>query len=80
MPTARILDADRQLLQSLAKQTGKQQQEIIHEALESYHRDHLLDEINAAFGKLRADPIAWRDELNEREAWDATAVDGLRGG
>lgn len=80
MPTARILDADRQLLQSLAQQTGKQQQQIIHEALESYRRNHLLDEINAAFGRLKADPVAWQVELNEREAWDTTAGDGLRSG
>ena len=79
MPTARILDTDRQLLQSLARQTGKQQQEIIHEALETYHREHLLDSINAAFGRLKADPVAWREELSEREAWDVTVGDGRRG-
>jgi hypothetical protein len=65
MPTTRILDADHRLLQSLAQQTGKQHQEIIHEALETYHRDRLLDEINAAFGRLKADPVAWQEELGE---------------
>lgn len=79
MPTTRILDADHQLLQSLAQQTGKQHQEIIHEALETYHRNHLLDEINAAFGRLKADPAAWQEELSERAAWDDTLGDGLRG-
>ncbi len=73
MATTRILDSDHALLQALAAQTGKQQQEIIHEALASYHRERLLDEINAAFAQLRADPVAWREEQAERMAWDATA-------
>ncbi|WP_309673134.1 hypothetical protein [Gemmatimonas sp.] len=76
MATTRILDSDHALLQTLAAQTGKQQQEIIHEALESYHRERLLDEINAAFAQLKADPVAWREEQAERMAWDATAHSG----
>lgn len=79
MPTTRIFDADHQLLQSLAQQTGKQHQQIIHEALETYHRDRLLDEINTAFARLKADPAAWQEELGEREAWDDTLGDGIRG-
>jgi hypothetical protein len=78
MPTARILESDRQLLQGLARETGKQQQQIIHEALAQYHREHLLDEINAAFEKLRADPEAWGQEMEEREAWDDAAADGFK--
>ena len=66
VPTTRITEADHQLLQGLAQQTGKQHQEIIHEALVNYHREHLLDQVNAAFGKLKADPLAWQQELEER--------------
>jgi hypothetical protein len=61
----------------LAQQTGKQHQEIIHEALANYHREHLLDQVNAAFGKLKADPLAWQQELEERQSWDHTLGDGL---
>ncbi len=48
MAQARILDSDHALLQELAASTGKQHQEIIHEALTAFHRDRMLDEINAA--------------------------------
>lgn len=77
MPTTRILEADHQLLQGLAQRTGKQQQEIIHEALEQYHRERMLDEINAAFGRLKADPQAWQQEVEERGAWEDTLADGV---
>ena len=79
MPTTRILEADHLLLQRLAKQHGKQQQEIIHEALDRYHRDELLDQINAAFANLSADPAAWHAEQQERAAWDAARFDGTAG-
>jgi len=29
------------------------------------------------FAALRADPIAWAEELAEREAWDMTLSDGI---
>lgn len=79
MATARILDADHALLQELAAQTGKQQQEIIHEALEAFHRERLLDDINAAFAQLKCDDAAWGEEQAERKAWDGTAADGVKG-
>ena len=75
MATARILDTDHALLQELAKQTGKQHQEIIHEALASFHRERILDDINAAFALLKRDESAWSDEQAERAGWDGTAAD-----
>lgn len=79
MATTRILDADHKLLQMLSQRTGKQHQEIVHEALDMYSRDQLLDEINAAFGRLKVDQAAWADEIAERDAWDDTVGDGLIG-
>lgn len=79
MPTTRIRASDHELLQGLAEKTGKQHQEIIHEALDAYNRQKLLEEINAAYGRLRADPKAWEREVAERRAWDNTIGDGLEG-
>jgi hypothetical protein len=31
--------------------------------------------MNAGFATLRADPVAWREELAERKSWDATSSD-----
>jgi len=77
MATTRILDADHALLQELALQTGKQHQEIIHAALERFHRERMLDDINAAFAQLKRDGGAWREEQAERTAWDGTAMDDI---
>jgi hypothetical protein len=77
MATARILDTDHALLQELSAQTGKQQQEIIHEALAAFHRERMLDDINAAFALLKRDEDAWREEQAERTAWDGTIADGV---
>jgi hypothetical protein len=77
MATIRILDADHKLVQALAEGTGKQQQEIIHEALATYQREGLLDEINAGFAKLRSNASEWDLEKHERELWESTLTDGL---
>ncbi|MBA3342832.1 MAG: toxin-antitoxin system protein [Gemmatimonadaceae bacterium] len=64
------------MLQNLAAQTGKQHQEIIHEALDTYQRETLLDEINAGFERLKSDGKAWRAESEERKLWERTILDG----
>ncbi len=79
MGQTRILDGDHALLQELAASTGKQQQEIIHEALAAFHRDWMLDAINAAFAAVKRDEGAWREEQSERVAWDGTAADSATG-
>ena len=35
------------------------------------------DEMDAAFSRLRADPVAWAEELKERALWESTPMDGL---
>lgn len=77
MATARILDGDHARLRELAAITGKQQQEIIHEALEAYDRNVMLDAINAGFSALKQDAAAWQEEQAERTAWDGTGLDGV---
>lgn len=76
MPTTRISESDHKALQRLARQTGKQQQEIIHEALDTYQRERLLDEINAGFERLRSRPGEWKAEMDERRLWENTVADG----
>jgi len=36
-----------------------------------------LDEVNAAYARLRADRRAWEEELAERQLWDCALGDGL---
>jgi hypothetical protein len=77
MPTTRISDTDHRVLQDLAIRTGKQHQEIIHEALDSYQRERLLDEINEGYARLRADKASWAELKRERRLLEEAGADGL---
>lgn len=76
--TVRIDSATHKMLQSLSAQTGRKMQEILGEAVELYRRKLLLDKANAAFAALKADSQAWKEEQEERAAWDVTLLDGLK--
>ena len=39
--------------------------------------ERFLDEVNAAYCRLRADPKAWKEELAERQIWDGALRDGI---
>ena len=52
-------------------------QTVLYDAIEHYQRDKFLDEVNAAYARLQADPIAWKEELDERLALDGTLMDGI---
>jgi predicted DNA-binding protein len=75
--TVRISVKAKETLKKLAEQTGKKMQTVLDEAIESYRRQQLLEEANAAFAALRADKEAWEAEQEERAAWDVTLEDGL---
>jgi hypothetical protein len=59
------------------KQEGKPMQAVLDEAIEHYQRNKFLDEVNAAYARLRNDPKAWKEEQGERTVWDKTLNDGL---
>jgi hypothetical protein len=77
MPMTRISESDHKILQALANQTGRQHQEIIHEALDTYQRERLLDEIYEGFGRLSADKSAWSTVIAERQLLEGAGGDGL---
>lgn len=76
--TVRIDSSTHKMLQSLSAQTGRKMQEILGEAVELYRRKLLIDKANAAFAALKADSQAWKEEQEERAAWDVTLLDGLK--
>lgn len=49
---------------------------LLHPAPESSVSDRFFAEFNATFSRLRKDKRAWKKELEERRAWDATLTDG----
>ncbi len=77
--TVPISEAAREKLQELAPQTGESMESILDKAIDEYRRRRFLEDANAAFAALRADPDAWREELEGRRPWEATLTDGLEG-
>ena len=52
-------------------------QAVLERAIESYRRQRLLEEANAAYARLRSSPKAWSQEQKERRMWESTLADGL---
>ena len=75
--TVRISASSHQILCALAEQTGQTMMGVLDLALNAYRRKVFLDELNAGYAALRADPKSWAQLEAERNAWDATLMDGL---
>ena len=64
-------------LRELADDAGVTMPEVLAEAIDELYRKRFLDACNRAYGRLKADPKAWSEELKERRAWERTLSDGL---
>ncbi len=73
----RVSNETREAIRVLSAETGDSMHGVVHKAIEAYRRQLLLDRANEGFAALRKDPDAWREELEERGAWDVTLGDGL---
>ena len=76
-PNIRISPHAKATLRELAKRERKPMQAILDEAIEHYHREKFLDDVNAAYACLKADPEAWKEELAERQEGEGALMDGL---
>lgn len=74
----RVSTVTRSTLRALADESGSTVEQVLDKALKLYRRQKLLEETNAAYAALRADPEAWAEVEAERRAWDATLDDGLK--
>lgn len=77
MPAVRVSDSTHKALKDLSEREHEPMPEIVARAVEEYRRARFLREANAAYTTLRQDPEAWKQELEEREAWDTALKDGL---
>ncbi len=75
--TVRVTEETHAALRDLAMETGEPMQEVVAKAVEAYRRRLFLEAANADYARLRADPQAWAEELEERRLWDSTLLDGL---
>jgi len=77
MPSTRISESTRQLLQQLAHASGETMQAVLDKAVEAYRRQQFLEASNRAFAALRANAKAWQTEQTERQVWEISLADGL---
>lgn len=73
----RVSEQTRDRLRELATKDNESLQTVVDRAVEDYRRRRILEETNAAYAALRADPVDWQAELDERRLWDSTLMDGL---
>ncbi|MSV32284.1 MAG: toxin-antitoxin system protein [Bryobacterales bacterium] len=78
-PNIRISSHSKATLRDLAKREGKPMQAVLDKAIEQYRRDTFFRELNESYGRLQADPEAWKQEMGERQEWDTALMDGLDG-
>ncbi len=52
-------------------------QSVIDQAIEDLRRRKMLEATNSAFSALKADKRAWQEELDERNEWENTLLDGV---
>jgi hypothetical protein len=61
----------------MSKAEGKSMLALLDEAVEALRRQRFIEEVNAAYARLRADAPTWEAIERERRAWEATLADGL---
>ena len=73
----RISDEGHQVLKELASREGVPMGTVLERALERYRREKFLDDVNASYAALKANPQEWSDEMAERTLWENTLGDDL---
>ena len=74
--TVRVSEAVHDRLHKLAAEKRMTMSAVLDSALAEYERKLFWAKTAAEFQSMRNDPKAWKAELEEREAWDATLADG----
>src|SRR5690348_13023300 len=77
MAQLRVSKETHEKLRELARNEGISMQRILEKALTDYEKTQFFESLDAAFKALKADPVAWAQELEERRLWENTLMDGL---
>jgi len=76
--TIRVRPATRDRLARIGKRRGMSTPELLDELATRAEEDDLVAGLNEDFEKLRRDPDAWREHLEETALWDRTSADAPR--
>jgi hypothetical protein len=75
--TIRIGEETRNILHEISQQEKISIQAVLEKAIEKSRRQYVLAQTNRAYTKLRKNPQAWEEEMNERTSWENTLSDDL---
>ena len=75
--TARISSRSDLIIQEMVLLTGCSKTEVIEHALEVYRRNERMRLMNEAYQNLKADKLAWKEELKDRKELEGTIIDGI---
>ena len=76
--SVRINEASYRSLRRMARERGKSMQAVLEEVLQEYRRKRFWEETNAAFGAMRRQKRAWKQEQKERALWANALLDGVK--
>jgi predicted DNA-binding protein len=77
--TIRVSEQTHEALRALSASTGEPMARLVERAVEHLRAEEFFTELDHAYDRLRADPAALESELEERQAWEATLMDGIDG-
>ena len=72
-----ITETAHRQLRELAEWSGVSLAEALERAVKEQYDRQFWAAVNAGYAVLRADAEAWAEVEAERQAWDATLMDGL---
>lgn len=75
--TLRVSEEAHRTLKEIAGDRGVPMTELLDELLREVRKKQIIREINEDYARLRQDPKAWAQLLEERREWDCTLLDGL---
>lgn len=81
-PTAvpvKISAANHARLQKWADTDERPMGDIVNELIERHDRERFWNQAYEQLARLKADPVAWQDYMEEIAVFDALAGDGLEG-
>ena len=75
--TLRVAEETHEILREVSESRGVPITQLLADLADRLQREELLRKGNEAYARLREDPEAWAEELEERRLWDTTLMDGL---
>jgi predicted transcriptional regulator len=71
MATIRVSPLTHQKAAELAERRDEAMSDVVAAAVERLWREDFWDQVDEGYRRLRADPVLWQQELEERAEWQA---------